>query len=188
MDPVITYGIYSEISTTDRPRLIDGLRPWLCRLSLPEPARQIGTTDSTAYLEATLRDDDQLASVMPHPIVHAPYDISIQVHETLIDNLFTTILAGRTLKQGEVAEMLADSGLKLGPATLSDQEKTEEPFEIDFEPLSFSTNFYLLEIVSNVADIQHDTVISSGRSFLGNPPSELLGFPYEGRGLLAPHK
>lgn len=104
------------------------LLPWFLRLDLPTPTRRIGSTQTAVYAHATVRRSAELAAPLPAPAVPGGYDAVIQVHESLIDNTVGHMLAGRTVNEDELAELLQQSGR----ATKIEREEGEEPFELDF--------------------------------------------------------
>ncbi len=120
------------------------VRPWLGRLDLVEPTRLWGSTHNAIFIQGSMRRDDQLGSLMPAPPVSGVYDIAIQIHETLIDNALTPMLAGRTVNQSQIEPLLSLTGNAPASTTKSntsrdslalddDTEDGEEPsFEIDF--------------------------------------------------------
>ncbi|KAA1260908.1 hypothetical protein LF1_34500 [Rubripirellula obstinata] len=151
-----------QASSFNAPDPMAKLRPILTRLDLMEPARLWGSTDSDIYVEATVADNDQLsAPSLPslpstRPIVGGRYDVALQVHETVVDNLISPILAGRTMTETEINELLSQAGTSqpkpepksAAPSILqteddsmsleddeSDADEDEPPFEIDFARL-----------------------------------------------------
>ena len=151
-----------QASSITPPDPMAKLRPVLTRLDLLEPARQWGSTDNDIYVEATVADNDQLsAPSLPmwpstRPSVGGLYDVALQLHETVVDNLVSPVLAGRTMTETEINDLLKQSGVeKAQPSNASmvnsnsdsmalgdeasdqdsDKEKDEPPFEIDFARL-----------------------------------------------------
>lgn len=130
------------------------IRTTLTRLNLPAPARTLGSTTQSVYVQATQRAETQLAAssappalapllaaVAPaeptlvssrKPAPQSPperYAAAIQVHESVVDNVASRILAGRTVT-GKQIDRLLDLGGK--PPTSSEDPEADEPFEIDF--------------------------------------------------------
>ena len=117
------------------------LRPWLGRLDLVEPTRLWGSTSNSVFIHSSMRRNDQLGSPLPAPPVSGAYDVALQIHETLIDNALTPMLAGRTVDQSQIEPLLSLTGYSPSVVTTSktsdplslDEGKSEEPsFEIDF--------------------------------------------------------
>ncbi len=139
-------------------------RGMLTRFDLSEPTRVIGSTRTTVYLEATQREANQLSACNPPPDLTllraqglrpaagpgSDPSATIQVHESLVDNVATRMLAGRTLTGGEIDELLALTG-RSRPAdsdAMADEgagegsgdelqepaatDESEDSFEIDF--------------------------------------------------------
>lgn len=136
-------------------------RNMLTRFDLSEPTRVIGSTQKAVYMEAILREANQLAACNPPPDLtllrsqglRGPAEpdphpsATIQVHESLVDNVATRMLAGRTLTGGEIDELLAQTGrprpagtdLPEGEGASVDgdepaaaEDGSEGTFEIDF--------------------------------------------------------
>ncbi|MFK8112139.1 MAG: hypothetical protein AB8B91_08040 [Rubripirellula sp.] len=124
-----------EAAAIPKPNVLAKIRPVLKRLSLDEPARLWGSTDSNIFIDSTFRRQDQLSTVVSRPPVTDSFDAAIQVHESVIDNAFAPILAGRTLKEDQLNELLEKSGQPALKPISKDDEKEEEPFEIDFARL-----------------------------------------------------
>ncbi len=109
------------------------IRPWIGRLNLVEPSRSWGSTDDSLFIQGLLRSDDQLASPLPAPPISPGYDVAVQLHETLISNALTPLLAGRTIKQSQIEPLLELTGKTPGALTSAgDTSEVESPFEIDF--------------------------------------------------------
>jgi hypothetical protein len=113
---------------------LEKIRPVLKRLSLDEPARFWGSTEQAVYIDSTFRRRDQISTVVSRPPIHESYDVAVQVHESVIDNTFAPILAGRTLKESQLNELLEKSGRPV-PKPSEAGEEPEPPFEIDFARL-----------------------------------------------------
>jgi hypothetical protein len=144
----------SSISVSDP---MAKIRPMLTRLDLREPVRFWGSTDTDIYVEATIARDDQLSApslpvlASTRPLVGGRYDVALQVHETVVDNLISPILAGRTMTETQINEWLnranlgqpqpeAPSNLERNKDDLAlevddEEAKNEPPFEIDFARL-----------------------------------------------------
>ena len=147
-----------QASSISVPDPMAKLRPVLTRLDLMEPARLLGSTDTDVYIEATVAGKDQLsAPSLPMspgtcPSVGGRYDVALQIHETVVDNVIAPILAGRTMTETEIDKLLNRSSLKKpkpsAPSILEsdrdamaldddddEEDKEEPPFEIDFARL-----------------------------------------------------
>ncbi len=110
----------------------------LQRLSLEEPEQRWSSTSDALSLQAVFRRADQLASVTPRPVLDVSSDVAIQVHESAIDNALSPVLAGRTVRESELEDLLRQSGRPVGSMAESDgddDEEDEAPFEIDFARL-----------------------------------------------------
>lgn len=121
-----------EVINVDSPELEDAKR-MLQRLSLEEPPRHWSSTDDALHMEAVFRRTDQLASVTRRPAVDEDYEVTIQLHESALDNALSPVLAGRTVREGELNRLLEESGRSLEPE--AEDEEDEAPFEIDFARL-----------------------------------------------------
>jgi hypothetical protein len=137
----------------------------LRRFNLDEPSRTIGSTATTIYLEATQRSGKQLAATTAPPRLETmfastasgnantlvrvgspatsagsqsgAFDLAIQVHESLVDNVASRILAGRTVKSQEIDQLLTSIGrFPIAAATDAAQgDEASGKFEIDFSNL-----------------------------------------------------
>ncbi len=145
-------------STTDQarsftpPEKLSQIRPLLRRLSLDEPASQWESTDDTLLVNATFRRADQLSTVVSRPPITVPYEAAIQVHESVINNAFSPVLAGRTMTEDQLDKLLADAGRPLPsepPSNEDPQAEPEPPFEIDFarlQPIVFEARDQTIRI------------------------------------------
>jgi hypothetical protein len=125
----------SETASVAPPDLLAEIRPVLKRLSLEEPSRLWGSTEQAIFIDSTFRRHDQLSSVVSRPPISEPYDAAVQIHESVIDNAFAPVLAGRTLKESQVDDLLEKSGRPLPAPKTGDETESEPPFEIDFARL-----------------------------------------------------
>ncbi|TWU58240.1 hypothetical protein [Rubripirellula reticaptiva] len=133
------------------PDVLGNVRPVLKRLSLDEPARLWGSTDQEIFIDSTFRRHDQLGSVVTRPAIFAAYDAAVQLHESVVDNAMTPLLAGRTMREGDFEGLIAETGLPIetqagvaesGSSVLADEntdsedgDEDQDPFEIDFANL-----------------------------------------------------
>ncbi|WP_145167698.1 hypothetical protein [Rubripirellula lacrimiformis] len=130
-----------QASAITAPDVLAKVRPILKRLSLDEPTRTLGSTDQELFIDSTLRRSDQLASVVSRPFISNAFDAAVQIHESAIDNAVMPMLAGRTLREGELAGFVENTGLKIDPKPVaatedeSAEDDDEEPFEITFARL-----------------------------------------------------
>ncbi len=113
---------------------LDRVRPFLKRLGLDEPVRRFGSTDRSVFLFATVRDGNQLAAADVPPPVREMHDLTVQVHESLVNNTIGAVLADRTLTRGELQRLADRSGRGKSTATPEQaSEAKETDFEIDFD-------------------------------------------------------
>lgn len=126
----------SEAVSIEMPDFLSTVTPILQRLSLEDPARFWGSTDRELSIDLMLRKENQLGSVAARPPIAGSFDAAVQIHESAVDNAVTPFLAGRTIKQGELAELMAQSGIEFPLAASSevagDGEEPDRSFEIDF--------------------------------------------------------
>lgn len=136
------------------PQVLQKVSPVLKRLSLDEPTRTLGSTDDRVFIDATMRRGDQLSAIVSRPDVIQPFAVAIQLHESLIDNILAPVLAGRTLREGDVGGLMATAGLppEVTNDATSDEgedEDDEPPFEIDFarvRPIIFEARDQTLRV------------------------------------------
>lgn len=93
------------------PDVLQKVKPVLTRMSLDEPVRTLGSTDDRVFLDATLRRHDQLSAISSRPSMTSHFDVAIQIHESLIDNMLAPVLAGRTVREGDMGGLMASAGL-----------------------------------------------------------------------------
>ena len=109
----------------------------LQRLSLSEPTHAWSSTEQTLAIDSLFRGDHQLGSVIPRPAIDETFDAAIQIHESAIENACAIILAGRTLDEKKLDELLGKVGR--GPdgaeAVQAEENLSDEPFEIVFAQL-----------------------------------------------------
>ena len=149
------------------PNLMARVRPILKRLDLSEPQRLWGSTEQAIFVNATFASDNQLAapgystqSVDAYqssnaggaiPNVRHGYDVAFQIHETVIDNAIAPILAGRTVTEADLQQLMPglasqpSNSTNTGETSVSldaeddggDKEASEEeaPFELEFARL-----------------------------------------------------
>lgn len=116
---------------SDFEQRLNEARVVLTRFNVSEPTRTIGSTVKEAYLEATVCEDNQLTACNPPPAVVADQGlVRLQVHESLVDNLATRVLAGRTVTGQELDRLLAETGRE--PPAESEESDESSQFEIDF--------------------------------------------------------
>lgn len=111
------------------------IRPLLKRLSLDEPARNWGSTAQAVYIDSTFRRRDQISTVVSRPPIGESYDAAVQVHESVIDNACGPVLAGRTLNERQLNDLLEQAGRPVPNQEDSGEGEPEPPFEIDFARL-----------------------------------------------------
>ncbi len=133
------------------PDAFSDVRPMLSRLSLSEPTRFWGSTDDSIFIDSTFRGSNQLSTVVSRPPLTTAYDAAIQIHESVINNAFSPVLAGRTLKESQLNRLLEEAGQELPNLPADDKEdaKSEPPFEIDFarlQPIVFQARDQTIRI------------------------------------------
>ncbi len=131
----------TEETTGQSPQALTEARPILRRLSLQEPQRVWNSTDDLMSVDATFRRPDQLSTVVRPPSIDTDYDAAIQFHESVVNNALSPVLAGRTMTEAKLNELLAsvDRSPESDPAT--DDGESDPPFEIDFarlQPIVFA--------------------------------------------------
>ena len=131
------------------PDAFANIRSVLKRLSLQEPTRDWESTDQAVFIDSIFRRDDQLSSVVSRPPITETFDAAIQIQESVIDNACAPVLAGRTLKESQLNEMLEKIGREAPPPATNDEGDPEPPFEIDFarlRPIIFEARDQTLRI------------------------------------------
>jgi hypothetical protein len=124
-----------ETAAVAPPDVLAKVRPVLKRLSLEAPSQLWGSTEQAIFIDATFRRRDQLASVVSRPPIKGSFDVAVQIHESVIDNALAPVLAGRTLNESQLNDMLEKSGRPLTEPKADEEGEPEPPFEIDFARL-----------------------------------------------------
>jgi len=128
----------------DLPRL-DQAYVFLKRLNLSPPTRLIGSTTDSVFVQATQRSGKQLAAITSPPPAFGTSgkrilgrsiqrgDASLQVHESLIDNLASTIFGGRIMTGDQIDRLLGSvrNGAQT-PTTKPESDAQPDKFEIEF--------------------------------------------------------
>ena len=99
----------AEALQLDPPQVDGQIRPWLEGLDLPLPPRRLNSTENEVIVDATFSDDERLAAAIQRPPARDG-EIAIQVHESLVLNASTTVLAGRTMTRTELERLVARTG------------------------------------------------------------------------------
>lgn len=113
----------------------------LQRLSLTTPILEWSSTEQILAINSLFRAGHQLGSVDPPPTIDETFDVAIQIHESAVENACATVLAGRTLNEKKLDELLGKIGRGVeDSAAAAEGDKAgesaeEEPFEIVFSPL-----------------------------------------------------
>ncbi len=109
------------------------ITPYLQRLSLADPPRLWGSTADAIFIDSTLRRNDQISTAVTRPAINASFEAAVQIQESVVDNVLGPYLAGRTVNEGEINDLLAQSGRDVASDKKEDNNKENEPsFEIDF--------------------------------------------------------
>jgi hypothetical protein len=139
----------NEQAATGIPDFMQDARPVLKRLSLVEPTRLWGSTENAIFIDATMRRSDQMTTVVSRPRITGVFAVAVQIHESAINNAATPILAGRTVNEQQLAELIEATGREL-PIGDSDSEDGEQsPFEITFSrlrPVIFEARDQLIRV------------------------------------------
>ena len=135
-------GETGKVSPMTLNDLLDRAAPTLRRLSLSDPTQSWSSTEQAIAIDSVFRGDDQLSAVMPRPRIPESFDAAVQIHESAIENAFTTVLAGRTLDDKRLNELLEKVGLapdeQASEGGSSETETEEEDVEQDPFEIAFS--------------------------------------------------
>ncbi len=118
-------------------------RVTLKRLNLSPPSRLIGSTSHSVFAQFTQRTGKQLAAISSPPSPGAPGsgivsgDATLQMHESLIENLASTVLGGRTISGQQIDQLINSvKDTSISRATPGSAiEAPPEKFEIEFASL-----------------------------------------------------
>jgi hypothetical protein len=149
----------NEQAATGIPDFMQDARPMLKRLSLVEPTRLWGSTENAIIIDATMRRSDQMTTVVSRPRITGVFAVAVQIHESAINNAATPILAGRTVNEQQLAELIEATGRE-SPIGDSDSEDSvsedgdsedgeQSPFEITFSrlrPVIFEARDQLIRV------------------------------------------
>ncbi|MCU0719417.1 MAG: hypothetical protein MUC83_06920 [Pirellula sp.] len=108
----------------------------LQRVGLAKPTRSSWSSSQYLSLLWKVQDGVQLAAPMSCPIDVSPNGLTVQIHESVIGNLFDPIFGGRVLKSEEAALYAAQFG-ELGKKIKRDNE---EPWSVTMD------SFYPIEV------------------------------------------
>jgi hypothetical protein len=92
---------------------------------------QFSSSGDRLAIHATRADSYQLAAPAAAPEIGEATDVIVRLHESTVDNLASTVLAGRTLKRDEVNRLVKNATGKI-PEELKDEE--ERDWSITFAP------------------------------------------------------
>ena len=124
-----------ELQLAERPKqnfIGEGLTV-LKRLGIDEPVRRLSSDGQFVYLGVKVKNDGQLIAPNSATIPPLGYRGAIQFHESAIDNVGSTLLAGRTMTGKQMGDLL--KSLKLPTSkekAVVDSKEADKPFEIDF--------------------------------------------------------
>ncbi len=119
----------TKVSPVTPTELLARAEPMLNRLSLTKPTQNWSSTEHAITIDSVFRAPDQLASVVPRPDVPVPFALAMQLHESAIENAFSVMLAGRSLNERRLNELLEKVGQNKPAA---DEQDSDPPFEISF--------------------------------------------------------
>ncbi len=119
----------TQVSPVTPSELLTRAEPMLKRLSLTKPTQNWSSTEDAISIDSVFRRPEQLSSVVARPDLREPFAVAMQIHESAIENAFSVMLAGRTLNERRLSELLEKVGQNK-PA--NDEEESEQPFEISF--------------------------------------------------------
>jgi hypothetical protein len=105
----------------------------LQRLSLATPLHAWSSSEQMLAIDSLFRADHQMGSVDARPAIDETFDVAIQIHESAVENACSTVLAGRTLNEKKLDDLLGRIGR--GNEGDGDAPSDDEPFEIVFSQL-----------------------------------------------------
>ncbi len=106
--------------------------PVLTRLGLDRPKRTTWSSPQYLALLWKLQGTEQLGAPTSCPLAVDPTGISVQLHESVVTNLFDPILAGRILKSEELDTIATQFGDALGTGLA--KKKDDEPWSVTMSP------------------------------------------------------
>ncbi|TWT64646.1 hypothetical protein [Allorhodopirellula solitaria] len=137
----------AEMAGRTFPGLDSVVNPWLHRLDFPELIRTIGSRSDSVYAQANLQRKHGLSAPTEPPaldslwshdgagVLPGRYLAAVQVHQSVIDNSISQLLAGQTFtpdRIGQLAETL-DLELRNSPDAVgaADDTPDREDYEVD---------------------------------------------------------
>ncbi len=110
-------------------KLLSEAKPVLQRLALSPPEQRWSSSAEQIALDVIFRSNSQLSAVNAPSGFASDFLFAAQIHESVIENAFTVILAGRTLDKDLLNELLENAG---APQPEASEEEEETSFEISF--------------------------------------------------------
>ncbi len=120
-----------ETAAAAPPDPLARVRPVLQRLDIPEPARQMKSTDESIEVRSMVRRTDQIGSPVPAPPLLDDFKVALQIHESAVNNSLGHLLAGRTMTGKQLNELMSKTGR--GEELPEDPDKLK--FEMDFDKI-----------------------------------------------------
>jgi len=121
----------SRLATANARFLDRFRRPLLRRREFPRQFL-LQTTDSQLMLTVLQADRFQLGAPSPPPPVDGNPDLAVRIHETLVNNLASALLAGKTVTDDQLRHQVLATFGKLPDELKVDQD--DEPWSITFAP------------------------------------------------------
>ena len=110
-------------------KLLSEAKPVLQRLALSPPEQKWSSSTEQIALDVIFRSSSQLSAVNAPSGFKTDFLFAAQIHESVIENAFTVVLAGRTLDKELLNELLENAG---APKPENSDEEDETSFEISF--------------------------------------------------------
>ncbi len=110
-------------------KLLNEAKPVLQRLALSPPEQKWSSSTEQIALDVIFRSSSQLSAVNAPSGFESDFLFAAQIHESVIENAFTVVLAGRTLDKELLNELLENAG---APKPETSDEEEETSFEISF--------------------------------------------------------
>jgi hypothetical protein len=134
-----------ETAAAAPPDPLARVRSVLQRLDIPEPARQMKSTDEAIEVCSMVRRTDQIGSPVPAPPLSNNFQVALQIHESAVNNSLGHLLAGRTMTGKQLNELMS----KTGRAEQQPDDPEKLKFEMDFDrirPVIFEARDNMLRV------------------------------------------
>jgi hypothetical protein len=138
------------------------VRP-LQRQGLWPSQTRVSSTAESLLIDATSADGAQLSATTPAPAFRDDIDLSVRLHESVLENSLETLLAGRTVSDAEIGRLVENAGGSRPSETPSPSQS--EPTDRASEEPEFAIAFSARRPASVDFDDESLTIVLHGRRY-----------------------